>query len=284
VGLEPTISDVIRGAIEAFLAEVHTLKVGRVEKYDNTQQVANIKIVMRRPFNIGADEVDHEEIPLLYNVPVLWPRAGGFIVHLPIQEGDHILVGFTDDDISAWRTSGSESEPNDRRRHSLGSAVAFGLGIGHLTDVLSINPLDLAARLAGMVLGEDGTDRIIAWTDSAITVGRANPLLNRSSFVALADRTEARITALEAAVTTLTASVIALNAAVAAAATVASANATAFGSHTHTSAAPASPTSSPIPASGAMAPTTPPAAPPAPFAANPLPVAADILKGTGPLP
>lgn len=282
MGIEPTISEVIRGAIEAFLAELHTLKVGRIVSYDNEKQVANIRIVMQRAFNIGSDEVDHVEIPLLYSVPVLWPRIGGFLLHMPLQEGDHVLVGFTDDDIAAWRVSGSESKPIDRRRHSLGSAVAFGLGIGHAKKVLSVDPLDVAARLAGMVFGEDGTDRVVAWTDTAITVGRENPTAKRSSFVALADRTEARIAALESAVTTLTTSVIALNAAVAAASAVASSNATAFGSHTHTSAASGSPTSPPL--ASTMAPTSPPEAPPAPFTAVPLPIAADILKGTGPLP
>lgn len=271
---EPTFAEVVRDAIAAQLVEVHTLKVGRVESYDNLQQVADVQPVMRRPFNVGAGEVDHETLPVIPNVPIIWPRAGGFAMHMPLKKGDFIVLGFTDDNIAQWRETGSESEPDDLRRHALGSAIGFA-GISPMLTPLSPDPLDIAARAAGLTIGEDGTLRQIVWSASAITVGRRNPVLQRAAFVALADRTDARLEALEAQVTTLTVALTALT-------TTTAGIATAAGSHTHPYAGLAPPASGTTGA--APSPPAAPGAPPPAFVPVPLTTAADILKGTGPLP
>jgi hypothetical protein len=137
---EPTISEVIRDAIIARLAEVMTCTVGRIKVYDPKSQTAEIVLVMRRPFNIGADEVQFEDLPVLPNVPILWPRTGSAFIHLPLMAGDHVLVVFTHDNIGAWRATGSVSEPDDLRRHGLGSAVAIP-GIAPDLEPLTDAPL-----------------------------------------------------------------------------------------------------------------------------------------------
>lgn len=281
MSLEPDDAELLLGAIEARLVDLHTIKVGKVQSYDSELQVADVVCVMRRPYNIGDGEVDHEEFPVIPNVPVVWPRAGGFVIHMPLKKGDHVVLGFTDDNIAMWRQSGSVSDPDDLRRHDLGSAICFA-GITPALDVLSINPLDVLVRAAGMYIGEDGTPRLLCWDDSGITAGRPDPLTKRVSPVALADRTEARITALEGQLTTVSAALIALTATVAAGAAAAATDAATFASHTHNVPAPVgAPTG---PAIGTLAPGGPPGAPPSPFVPVPLPVAADTLNGTGPLP
>lgn len=117
-------AELLNGAIKAKLAELMTCTVGRIKKYDSKLQVAEIELVMLRPYNLGG-EIDHEEIPPIPNVPIVFPRAGGFYMHLPIVEGDHVLVIFTHDNIAMWRETGEKQEPDDLRRHSLASCVAI---------------------------------------------------------------------------------------------------------------------------------------------------------------
>lgn len=281
-GQEPTLAEVIVGALNSRLADVHTVKVGKIHLYDPTTGRADITPMTLRPYNIGNGVYDHEELPVIPDVPVVQPRAGGHFISLPVAVGDHVLVLFTDDSIAKWRETGALSEPGELRRHSLGSAVAIhGFGKGD-DDVLSQNPLDLALRVAGMVLGKDGSPAQIAWDGHTITIGRPNPLANRVSPVALGDRTDARLAALEGQLVAVTAALTVLTATVAAGTTAAATSATAFASHTHNVPAPVgAPTG---PAIGVLTPGAPPGPPPPPFVPVPLSTAADVLKATGPLP
>jgi hypothetical protein len=72
-------------------------------------------------------------LPLLPNIPVLIPVAGGFAVTFPITSGDECLVVFCDMCINLWRlngapTTGSVALQEETRRHDLSDGVAvFGL-------------------------------------------------------------------------------------------------------------------------------------------------------------
>lgn len=285
--IEPTDAEVIRGAIRAQLAEVFTATVGRVVSYDPLTQTAEVQPVMKRAYNIGLGVSDFEELPPIKNVPVRQPRTGGFFMHMPVAADDHVLLIFTHDDIANWRETGTMSEPDDLRRHSLASCVAL-VGMHEFLDPLNtLDPVEIAARVAGMVLGQDGAATQLVWDGATIIAGLANPVLNRTSFVALADATESRLQALEAQLAALSTQVIALTAAVAGTIATSNATAAALGTHTHTftgavSGPTATGTTDPIvddpPTPAAAAPAAPDA-----FVPIPNPVAADVLKATGPI-
>lgn len=245
---DPDIAEVIKDGVDAKAVDIHTIKVGRCESYDPLTQTGDFKPVMLRAYNIGQGVHDFEELPVLPNVLVVWPRAGGFAMHFPLKKGDFVVLGFTDDNIGQWRETGSLSEPDNLRRHDLASCIAFP-GVAPMLSPLSINPLDIAARIAGAMIGEDGTERQIVWTDTGIELGRALPI--QMMPIALAPPTDAAIASLNAGLVALTAAVASLAAMV--------------GSHTHpfVGVAPA--------ANGTTAaPATPPEAPPA----------APVLPGT----
>lgn len=290
-GLAPTPSEVIRGAIRAALAEVMTSTVGKVQTYDPLTQTANIIPVMKRAYNVGYGVVDYEDLPVLPNVPVRQPRAGGFHIHMPVEPGDHVLLLFTHDDIANWRETGTSSEPDDLRRHSLNSCVALVGMADALSPLPVLDPLEVAARLAGLVIGKEGSTAQIQWTaDDEIQFGRPStvppgvwlPLPPGArvgtpvSPVALADPTDAAIAQLKAEITVLTASVAALAAAQAAATTAAGAAATVFATHVHVCAAPGSPCVATATPMGDPAPAAP--APPA-VGPAPLTVASTLVKG-----
>lgn len=72
-------------------------------------------------------------LPLLEDVPVVMPGAGGYILTFPIQPGDECLLVFSDTPLDAWWEQGPPSqgvsnELISARRHSLSDAIAiFGL-------------------------------------------------------------------------------------------------------------------------------------------------------------
>lgn len=65
------------------------------------------------------------EIPLLVDVPVVMPRAGGYSLVFVPKVGDECLVVFADMCIDAWWQSGGVQPQADKRRHDLSDGFAI---------------------------------------------------------------------------------------------------------------------------------------------------------------
>ncbi|MDU6434808.1 MAG: Gp138 family membrane-puncturing spike protein [Pantoea sp.] len=64
-------------------------------------------------------------LPLLVDVPVVFPRGGGCTITFPVKAGDECLVVFSDRCIDFWWQNGGVQEPVDPRQHDLSDAFAF---------------------------------------------------------------------------------------------------------------------------------------------------------------
>ncbi|CAN2522997.1 Gp138 family membrane-puncturing spike protein [Klebsiella pneumoniae] len=77
--------------------------------------------------------VEHDEsgaevsvsLPMLVDVPVVFPRGGGCTLTFPVKEGDECLVIFADRCIDFWWQSGGIQEPVDGRMHDLSDAFCI---------------------------------------------------------------------------------------------------------------------------------------------------------------
>ncbi len=64
--------------------------------------------------------------PLLVDVPIVFPSAGGFLLTLPIAVGDEVLVVFASRCIDAWwQSGGSVNRPMEARMHDLSDGFAL---------------------------------------------------------------------------------------------------------------------------------------------------------------
>ncbi len=77
----------------------------------------------------------------LPDVPVVFPRSGGFSVLSPVNPGDECLVIFADSCIDGWFQSGGVQKQIRRRRHSLSDAFAL-VGIWSQPRVFPDFPTD----------------------------------------------------------------------------------------------------------------------------------------------
>jgi hypothetical protein len=66
-----------------------------------------------------------EPLPIVVDVPVLMPAAGGIRIRLPIQVGDAVLLVFASSSLDRWLLHGGVTDPGDDRRHDLSDAVAL---------------------------------------------------------------------------------------------------------------------------------------------------------------
>lgn len=78
---------------------------GTVTKEDGTQQSVNL--------------------PLLVDVPIVFPSAGGFTITLPLKAGDEVLVVFASRCIDAWWQSSGINRAAEARMHDLSDGFAI---------------------------------------------------------------------------------------------------------------------------------------------------------------
>jgi hypothetical protein len=64
-------------------------------------------------------------LPLLVDVPIVFPSAGGFLITLPLKADDEILVVFASRCIDAWWQSGGIQRPMEARLHDLSDGFAI---------------------------------------------------------------------------------------------------------------------------------------------------------------
>lgn len=100
---------------------------GNVVSYDPDTETCYVQPGVHRRIPVAADdELDElEEMPILVNVPVAWPRGRGFACVGELAQGDPVLLVVMDRDITAWRRTGAPAEPEDAREGSWSSVVAI---------------------------------------------------------------------------------------------------------------------------------------------------------------
>lgn len=119
-------AELIARAIESRLGDVYTAEIGRVEKYYPATQTADVAPTVRRAVPTGPEsDPKLEDLPVVPNVPVLFPRGGAFTVSWPINKGDHVVLLVMSRAFGQWRKTGKTSDPGDLRQHHLGNAVAL---------------------------------------------------------------------------------------------------------------------------------------------------------------
>lgn len=182
----PTMAQLLKHAIEGRLLDVHTALIARVESYDATRQLVTVAPVLTRSVETMNGEWLSEELPLLCDVPVLFPRAGGFFISFPIQPGDFVQLIFNETDIEAWHEN-KEAMGGHCQRFTLNGAVAIP-GVFPQTKALT------GAHKSNLVLGkEEGLQVHI--DDQKIRLGSA--LANEA--LALATNVKAELEKIRAA-------------------------------------------------------------------------------------
>ncbi len=123
-----TLASNIKQGVENRLKDLHTSMPGIVESFNAATQTASIQPAIKRVFKTGDGEIElltATELPILINVPVQFPRGGGFSLTFPVAKGDECLLVFCERAIADWYTFGGVKAPTARRFHSLSDATAF---------------------------------------------------------------------------------------------------------------------------------------------------------------
>lgn len=137
---------------------VRTSMPGRVVSFDPVMQTAVVEAMVHQVLSDGGAAA----LPPLLDVPVAFPRAGGFVITFPVKPGDEGLVSLSDRCIDGWWQSGKAGPPLTYRMHDLSDAF-FAPGICSLPNVVPDFKMDalVVRSLAGDAYVKLGEDRRI---------------------------------------------------------------------------------------------------------------------------
>lgn len=183
--LVPSDSENIKTGVSSALQGVHVSMPGQVQTYYPDTQTADIQPMVQEVLFTEDGNRSAFTFPVLPNVPIAFPRGGGFSMRFPLVQGDSVLLVFLESSISEWRATGQISEPLDLRRHGLGSPVAY--------PGLAPDTAPLAGGDDGVMrMGMDGANQVFEATENELHVGKG-----ASSYIALADKVDSFISKLD---------------------------------------------------------------------------------------
>lgn len=147
-----------------------------VQSYDASMQTVDVKPLLRDQLENEDGELDELSLPVINAVPVVFPGAGGFRLTFPIAAGDTVLLVFSDRSIDEWQDLGTETTPQDVRRHALSDAIAIP-GLHSHTSVWT------GASTSGATLGKDGGPQAVFTASEIELNGSSQAILRGTAFV-----------------------------------------------------------------------------------------------------
>lgn len=106
-------------------AQLRVAIPGIVESFDAEKQTVSVQPAITENIQAGEEAAKATPLPVLTDIPICFPRAGGYSLTLPIKKGDECLLVFADMCIDGWWQSGGVQDQMETRRHDLSDAFAI---------------------------------------------------------------------------------------------------------------------------------------------------------------
>lgn len=118
-------SEVKRKALDQFAAQMRVSCPGIVKSFDKVAQTVTVQLCVKENMVVAGLLEQGVLLPLLYDVPIYMPRAGKFVLTMPVTVDDECLVVFGDMCIDGWWQSGGVQSQIHKRRHDLSDGFAI---------------------------------------------------------------------------------------------------------------------------------------------------------------
>jgi Phage protein Gp138 N-terminal domain len=106
--------------LEGWQSGLWTAMPGIVQSVDFSAMTCTVQPSIKGSIQAFDGLVQSVNYPLLLDVPIVFPQAGGFILTFPMAMGDEVLVVFASRCIDAWwQSGGTNNLPMEARMHDL---------------------------------------------------------------------------------------------------------------------------------------------------------------------
>lgn len=115
----------LRVALDGRQAQIWTALPCIVESVDLTKMTISAQPAIQGVIEDETGVTQSVNLPLLVDVPLCFPSAGGFILTMPIKKGDEVLVVLASRCIDSWWQNGGIGRPMEARMHDLSDGFAI---------------------------------------------------------------------------------------------------------------------------------------------------------------
>ncbi|MGK4338101.1 Gp138 family membrane-puncturing spike protein [Klebsiella pasteurii] len=149
---------------QAIMSAMRVSIPGIIQSFDPDAVTAVIQPAIKGIEHDASGAEVSVNLPLLVDVPVVFPRGGGCTLTFPVKEGDECLVIFADRCIDFWWQSGGIQEPVDGRMHDLSDAFCI---VGPQSQAKKISGISTTAT---QLRTDDGSAFIELAAGGAVTI------------------------------------------------------------------------------------------------------------------
>jgi len=119
-------AETLRVAMDGQQSLMQTAMPGIVAAVNLTAQTLSVQPATLGRLSNADGTTSTIKLPLLVDVPICWPRGGGFALTFPIKVGDEVLVVFASRCIDSWWQSGGDNNTQSEfRMHDLSDGFAI---------------------------------------------------------------------------------------------------------------------------------------------------------------
>ena len=160
--------EILKRTLDQFNIDLRVACPAIVQSFDPVAQTVVVKLAIREDTVYQGVLTRGVEIAPIADIPIYMPRAGNYVLTMPITAGDECLVIFADMCIDAWWQSGGIQNQIDKRRHDLSDAFAvigpwsqvkvfenYSTDTAQLRDLEGTTYVEIAQEGVGNFIGED---------------------------------------------------------------------------------------------------------------------------------
>lgn len=110
---------------DSLQAKLWTAMPGIVQAFDPVACTASVQIAVQGQMTLPDGSARRVDLPLLTDVPVVFPHGGGFVLTFPIRPGDECEVWFQARCMDAWWQGGGVAPALSARKHDLSDGICL---------------------------------------------------------------------------------------------------------------------------------------------------------------
>lgn len=165
--------EALRLSLDGRQSNIWTTLPAIVTKVNFAEMTVEVQPAIQGVVEKEDGSTEYVNLPLLADVPLVFPSAGGFIITLPVKAGDEVLVSISSRCIDAWWQNGGVNIPMEARMHDLsdGFAIPGPRSKPKVVSAISANALQIRndAGDCYIEIDETGRVKIVSPTDMEIT-------------------------------------------------------------------------------------------------------------------
>lgn len=166
------VQEALRLAINGALNNVWTALPGVVVSVNLEAQTVAVQPTVQGTITDKEGNVSDINLPVLPDVPIVWPRAGGFALTFPVKPEDEVLVVFASRCIDAWWQEGTVSPAMEARTHDLSDGFAILAPTSQPKRLVNVSAENVQLRneAGSSVIEIDAAGNIALRTDGTLRI------------------------------------------------------------------------------------------------------------------